>query len=207
MRPGKIVGIGWNYQSHLGETQATRPKEPIVVLKPSSSLIGDGDDIVIPAGVGRVDHELELAVIIGERVKDVDVDSAVDLVTHVAVFNDITAREIQDRQRETGLPWALSKGLDTFSVMSCLVDVEGLGIEDLDMSLTVNGELRQEGNTRMMMFTVAELISFISRYMTLEPGDVIATGTPEGVGPLEHGDLVEARIERVGVLRNRVCRI
>lgn len=205
MRANKIVAVGWNYRSHLGETDAQMPTEPIVFLKPTSAIITDGEAIRIPPGVGRVDHEVELAVIIGKDASRVTVEDALSHVSHLAVANDVTARDIQNKARKTGNPWALSKGMDTFAPLSEPVPLDSVDdIQDLRLELKVNGELRQRGRTSLMIFPVAELIAYISRFMTLETGDVIMTGTPEGIGPLLPGDEVVAKIDGVGTLRNPV---
>ncbi len=205
MKANKIVGVGWNYRSHLGETHAQLPSEPIVFLKPTSAIIGDGDPIRIPAGAGRVDHEVELAVIMGRDARDVSADDALSHVSHIAVANDVTAREMQNKARDTGNPWALAKGMDTFAPISEPVPLDTVeDIQDLRLELKVNGVLRQKGRTSLMIFPVAELIAYISRFMTIEAGDIIFTGTPEGIGPLTPGDEVVAKIDGVGILRNTV---
>lgn len=204
MRHGKIIGIGWNYRSHLAETNAELPKEPIVFLKPSSCLIGDGDDITIPEGVGEVHYEGELALIIGRTCKDVPESEASSCISHLAVFNDVTAREMQTDARNTGNPWSISKGMDTFGPMSVPVPVDGIDIMNLDIEVTVNGELKQKGNTSYMIFPPAKLISFVSKFMTIEEGDIIATGTPEGIGPIRKGDTVTVSINGVGSVTNPV---
>lgn len=206
MNVGKILAVGWNYRSHVEETNAEPPKEPIVFMKPSSAVIADGDDIIIPPGIGRVDHEVELAVIIGSVCRLVTVDKALEYVSGLAVANDVTARDMQTEARKAGNPWTLSKGMDTFAPLSEPVPSDSVDdIQDLRLELRVNGKLRQAGRTSLMIFPVAELISYISRYMTLCPGDVIMTGTPEGIAPLHRGDEFVARIDGVGILRNRVC--
>ena len=149
MAPGKIVCIGWNYRSHVKELESELPKVPTVFLKPSTCLIGDGDEIVIPAGVTNVQHEVELAVVFGRRCKDATEDDALDYVSHVAVFNDVSARDMQTEARRTGNTWDLSKGMDTFGPMSEPVPLDAVAdIQDLELTLTVNGEVRQHGNTR-----------------------------------------------------------
>jgi acylpyruvate hydrolase len=205
IRCGKIVCIGQNYREHIKELKGEEPKEPVIFLKPSSALIADGEVIQVPEGVGRVDHEVELALVMGTKGKDIPVEHALGYVIAVAVFNDITARDVQSSYRKAGLPWALSKGMDTFAPMSTPVPLDRVGdLHHLDLELRVNGELRQKGNTEQMIFPVEQLIAFISRYMRLEPGDIIATGTPSGVGPIRPGDIVEAAISNVGRLRNPV---
>jgi len=205
MRCGKIVCVGQNYREHIREMMSEAPSEPVLFLKPSTSLIGPRDTIRIPPGIGMVHHEVELALIIGRACKNVPPENAMEHVSAVAVFNDVTARDLQTAARKAGLPWALAKGMDTFAPMSETVPLEVVGdLGSLDLELRVNGELRQKGNTSQMIFPPNELISYISRFMTLEEGDIIATGTPSGVGPLRPGDLVEASIPNVGELRNPV---
>lgn len=198
----KIVCIGQNYRAHVKEMRSTAPAEPMLFLKPSSAIIGDGG--VIEAGdVGRVDHEVELAMVIGRTARKVPEKDALAHVSHIAVFNDVTARDLQSAARNAGNPWTLAKGMDTFAPMSRPVPISRVrDVHDLDLELRVNGEVRQKGNTGDMIFGPEALVSYISRFMTLEPGDIIATGTPEGVSPLNDGDRVEASIPGVGTVRN-----
>jgi acylpyruvate hydrolase len=205
MRSGKIVCIGQNYREHIKELNSEVPSEPVIFLKPTSSLISDSDAILVPEGVGRVDHEVELALIIGKTGKSIPKERAMEHVSAVAVFNDVTARDVQSAYRKAGLPWSLSKGMDTFAPMSEPRPLPlAHDIHDLEISCRVNGKVRQNGRTAMMIYTPEELIAFISRWMTLEEGDIIATGTPSGVGPIVPGDLVEMSIEGVGKLTNPV---
>lgn len=204
MKPGKIVCIGWNYRSHVKELESDLPEVPTVFLKPSSCLIGDGDDIVIPEGVTNVQHEVELALVFGKAARSVPESEALSCVSHVAVFNDVSARDMQSKARAEGNSWDLSKGIDTFGPMSAPVPVGNTDLQDLDLELTVNGEVRQKGNTRNMIFSVPWLISYVSRYMTLEIGDILITGTPEGVSEIRPGDVVVASIRGVGSVTNRV---
>lgn len=206
MVPTKIVCIGWNYRSHVKELESELPREPTVFLKPPSCLIRDGDDIVIPAGITNVQHEVELAVVFGRRCKDVPEDEALSSISHVAVFNDVSARDMQTEARRTGNTWDLSKGMDTFGPMSEPVPIGDIDVQDLDLTLTVNGEVRQSGNTGNMIFTVPKLIAYVTRFMTMEPGDVLITGTPEGVSEIRPGDTVVAEILGVGRLENRVVK-
>ena len=205
MRPSKIICIGWNYRSHLAETNAVLPKEPIVFLKPPSCLAGNGDDIVTVEGTGAVHHEVELALIFGKTGKNIPKDEALSYVSHVAVFNDVTARDIQTKARSDGNPWCIAKGMDTFGPMSDPVPISAVkDIHGLDLELSVNGVPKQKGNTSMMIFRIDELIAYVSRFMTIEEGDIMATGTPEGIGPLVKGDVVVAKINGIGELRNKV---
>ena len=203
--PTKIVCVGWNYRPHILETDAVLPKEPIIFTKPPSCIIRDGEDIVIPEGVTNVQHEVELALIVGKRCKNVPESEALGHISHVAVFNDITARDMQSSARDIGNPWSLAKGMDTFGPISEYVPIDGIDISDLILMLDVNGERKQIGYTKDMIFTPAFLIAYISRFMTLEPGDVIATGTPEGISEIVSGDVVVATIDGVGSLTNKVA--
>ena len=205
MRPTKIVCIGWNYRSHVKELESKLPEVPTIFFKPVSCLIGNGDDIVIPKGVTNVQHEVELALVYGKDCKGVSERDALSYISHVAVFNDVSARDMQKKAREEGNTWDLSKGMDTFGPMSEPIPVKDAGnLQDLDLELRVNGEVRQKGNTRDMIFTIPWLISYVSRYITMNEGDVLITGTPEGVSEIRPGDKVEAWIENVGTLTNGV---
>lgn len=205
MRCGKIVCVGQNYREHIKEMRSEEPSEPVLFLKPSTALIGDGEAIVIPAGIGLVHHEVELALIIGRRGKNIPAEKALQHLRSVAVFNDVTARDLQTSARKAGLPWSLAKGMDTFAPLSEPIPIENAGdLHQLELELRVNDQLRQKGSTAQMIFPPEQLISYISRFMTLERGDIIATGTPSGVGPLVAGDQVIATISGVGVLRNPV---
>jgi acylpyruvate hydrolase len=202
----KIVCIGQNYRAHAAEMRSPPPREPMLFLKPSSAIIGDGQDI--EAGpVGRVDHEVELALVIGRSAHRVSEEQALEHVSHLAVLNDITARDIQAEARQAGNPWTLAKGMDTFAPISRPILRGNIDVHDLELLLKVNGEVRQKGTTADMIFPPELLITYISEYMTLEAGDIIATGTPKGVGPLEDGDRVEASIPGVGVVRNTFRRL
>lgn len=204
-RGGKIICVGWNYPNHLTEMKIEEPREPAFFLKPWTSLIADGEPILLPPGIGRVDPEGELAVVIARGGKAITAEEALDHIGWLAAFNDVTARDLQSTAKKKGLPWTLSKGMDTFSPMSDLRPSREVGnLGNLGIELRVNGEVRQRGNTSEMIFGVEELVAFISRWMTLEAGDVIATGTPAGVSPINPGDVVEIAVEGVGMLRNPV---
>ena len=205
MRPTKIVCIGWNYRSHVKELESKLPEVPTIFFKPVSCLIGNGDDIVIPKGVTNVQREVELALIYGKTCKHVSEEDAMHYISHVAVFNDVSARDIQRKARDEGNTWDLSKGMDTFGPMSEPIPVKDAGdLQNLDLELRVNGEVRQKGNTRDMIFTVPWLISYVSKYITMNEGDVLITGTPEGVSEIKPGDEVVAWIQNVGTLTNGV---
>ena len=205
MRCGKIVCIGQNYRAHIKELKSEVPSEPVIFLKPSSALIRSGEEVIIPPDLGRIDYEGELAVIIGRRARNVSKKEALSFVGSVAVFNDVTARDVQSIARKAGLPWSLAKGMDTFAPLSESTPVSEAGdLQDLKVLTKLNGVQKQNGRTADMIFPVPELIEYISRYMALEPGDIIATGTPEGVGAIKDGDVVEISIPGVGELRNPV---
>lgn len=203
--PKKILCLGLNYMSHIKEMGKSPPSEPIIFMKPSSSLIGHEGEIVIPKDIGTVHHEIELAVIVGWKVKEVEENRAMDYVYGYAVFIDVTARDVQARAIKEGLPWLLGKGLDTFAPISHIVCKDYVpDPHNLALKLWVNGKLRQSGNTKEMVFKIPYIISYISRFITLEPGDIIATGTPSGVGIIKPGDIIEAEIENIGKLRVKV---
>ena len=199
LRPSKIVAVGLNYLAHARELGHEVPTEPLIFLKPTSAIVGDQDDVVYPKASLRVDHEAELAVVIGRRCKDVNEGDAFDYVRGYTCANDVTARDLQESDDQ----WTRAKGFDTFCPLGPQV-VENLDPSSLRVVARVNGEVRQEGHTSDMLFGVPSLVAFISGVMTLEPGDVILTGTPPGVGPVQRGDLMEVEIEGIGVLRNRV---
>ncbi len=201
----KIVCIGWNYKSHVSELKSKLPEVPTIFFKPSSCMIKDGEAIIIPKGVTNVQHEVELALIYGKDCKHVSEADAMGYVSHLAVFNDVSARDLQWKARDEGNTWDLAKGMDTFGPMSDPVPVTAVeNVQDLNLKLTVNGEVRQEGNTSNMIFTVPWLISYVSRYITMEEGDILITGTPEGVSEIKPGDVVCAIIDGVGSVTNPV---
>ena len=208
--PTKIAAIGLNYRSHAEESELDVPPVPVVFSIFPSALIGHGDDIVIPREENRPDYEGELAVIIGRRTYRAERSTALEAVGGIAPFNDVTGRRAQ---LETPLrQFTLGKSFDTFAPMGpCIAGLDGLDVADLQVRTTVSGEVMQEASTRDLIFTVEELISYISAGVTLEPGDVIATGTPGGVGDsrkppryLREGDVVEVSLSGVGTLRNPV---
>jgi 2-keto-4-pentenoate hydratase/2-oxohepta-3-ene-1,7-dioic acid hydratase in catechol pathway len=200
LSPSKILGIGRNYRAHAAEMDADIPPEPLLFLKPPSALLEPGGVISRPRGYGRVDYEGELGVIIGKHAWRVPAAAALDHVLGYTCVNDVTVRDLQKSDRQ----WARAKGFDSFCPVGPSI-VCGLDPTDLRITTRVNGDIRQDSRTSHMVFSVAEIIEFISRYMTLEPGDLIATGTPSGVGNLGAGDLVEIEIEGIGVLANRVA--
>ena len=208
-RPPKIIALVQNYQEHAAEFGASAPAEPVWFGKISSSLTAHESEIVLPVWLeGRVDHEVELAVILGRNGKDIAKERALDYVAGYSVVNDVSARHLQKADRENKHPWLRCKNFDTFTPFGpWLVASEAIpDPQNLKITCRVNGETRQGSSTRQMIHPVAKLISVLSRYMTLEAGDVIATGTPAGVGKLVEGDIVECEIEGVGLLRNTVVK-
>lgn len=198
--PTKVVGVGRNYAEHAAERGVEVPAEPVIFIKPATSVIGPDAAIVLPPESAEVHHEAELAVVIGRPAHKVAAEDAARHILGYTAANDVTARDLQ---RQDG-QWGRAKGFDTFCPLGPAIETE-LDPDGLAISCAVNGETRQEGNTADMVFGVAELVSFISGVMTLLPGDVILTGTPAGIGPLHPGDRVEVEIERIGVLRNPVA--
>ena len=198
-RPTKILAVGLNYRTHAAEAGYDVPPEPLVFSKPPSSVIGPLGPIVYPILSQHVDYEGELAVVMGQRVRNVPPEKAHDFVLGYTCGNDVTARDLQRRDNQ----WTRAKGFDTFSPLGPCI-VTDLDPAHLTIQTRVNGEIRQNASTADMVFSVAELIAYISQVMTLEPGDVILTGTPAGVGPLQPGDVVEVEIEGIGTLRNPV---
>lgn len=200
----KIVCIGWNYKRHIAELNSELPTEPTVFFKPSSCVIHNNESIVIPEGVTNVQHEVELALVVGKKCKNISEDEAMDYISHVAVFNDVTARDMQHAARDSGNTWDLSKGMDTFGPVSEYKEIDGIDLSNLELELYVNDILKQKGNTKDMIFSPAFIVSYVSKFMTLEEGDLIATGTPEGISEIKKGDVVKAVIKGVGELINTV---
>jgi 2-keto-4-pentenoate hydratase/2-oxohepta-3-ene-1,7-dioic acid hydratase in catechol pathway len=201
-RPGKIVCVGRNYVEHAAELGNVVPDEPLIFFKPPSAVIGDGEAIVLPEDSQRVEHEGEIGIVIGQRLSRTRREDALAAVAGVVCVNDVTARDIQRADSQ----WTRAKGFDTFCpVGPRVVPLDELpSLAKLEVYCRVNGQERQHGRASDMAFDIPTLLEYISRVMTLEPGDLIATGTPAGVGPLAPGDTVEVEISGVGVLRNSV---
>jgi|YNPNPStandDraft_1061719.scaffolds.fasta_scaffold02205_2 2-keto-4-pentenoate hydratase/2-oxohepta-3-ene-1,7-dioic acid hydratase in catechol pathway len=197
--PGKIIAVGRNYADHAREHGAEVPELPLIFLKPPSSVIGPEDAILLPPQSQQVEHEAELAVVIGRAGRWIHPDNAADYILGYTAANDVTARDLQRLDGQ----WTRSKSFDTFCPLGPWIETE-LDPADVMISCRVDGELRQMASTREMVFSVAQLVAFISSIMTLNPGDLILTGTPAGVGPLLPGNVVEVEIEGVGILRNSV---
>ena len=177
--PSKVVAIGLNYKDHAAEMNKPLPAEPLMFIKPSTAVIGPGDAIRIPPNAGRIDHEAELGVVIGTRASRVAAEDALEFVLGFTCLNDVTARELQRKD----VQYTRGKGFDTFAPIGPCIAI-GLDPSALDIEGRVNGETRQASNTRQLIFSVEQIVAFVSGVMTLLPGDVIATGTPSGVGPL-----------------------
>jgi 2-keto-4-pentenoate hydratase/2-oxohepta-3-ene-1,7-dioic acid hydratase in catechol pathway len=201
-RPSKIVCVGRNYVEHAAEHGADVPREPLLFLKPPSSVIGPGEAIVLPALSQQVEHECELALVIGSACRSATPERAWEHVLGVTCANDVTARDLQRADSQ----WTRGKGFDTFCPLGPWL-VTGLDegeVAALEIGCRVNGELRQHGLTSQMVFSPSAILAFITQVMTLEPGDVVLTGTPAGVGPLRHGDAVTVEIAGIGELTNPV---
>lgn len=198
--PSKVVGIGRNYHQHALELGNAVPTEPMIFIKPSTSVIGPGASILLPSASKRVDYEGELAVVIGRPCHRVRAADASNVILGYTCANDVTARDL----RAPNGPWVRGKGYDTFCPLGPWIETE-LDPSDITVSTTLGGEIRQDGHTSEMIFTVSELIEYVSQIMTLLPGDVLLTGTPEGVGPLAAGDLVTVAVSGVGELTNPVA--
>lgn len=198
--PSKIVCVGLNYKDHITEFGRTEiPEEPVLFMKPSTAVIGLDQAIVIPPGVGRVDYEAELGIVIKKTAKNVSEADAPQYILGCTALNDVTARELQKKDKQ----WTRAKSFDTFAPIGPWIADE-LPFQNLRVEAYVNQKPAQMGHTSQMIFPVTRLVSFISGVMTLNPGDVIATGTPMGVGPVKSGDIVEIFVEGVGRLRNPV---
>lgn len=203
---GKIVAVGRNYAEHVAEMGGSPASPPVVFLKPTTALVGDGARVELPRDAGAVHHEVELVALIGKRGRAIERESALGHVAGFAVGIDLTLRDLQAQAKQRGEPWTEAKGFDGAAPVSAVAPREEVGDgSGLEISLTVNGETRQSGNTSQMLRPVADLVASCSRFMTLEPGDLIFTGTPSGVGPVRPGDLLEARLARVGRLRVKLA--
>lgn len=197
--PTKVVCIGRNYAEHAAERDAEVPDEPVIFLKPATAVIGPGQPIVLPPEAETVHHEAELTIVVGTVSRKVAAEDAAKHIIGYTAANDVSARDLQAKDGQ----WTRAKGFDTFCPLGPALETE-LDPVGLQILCRVNGEVRQEGNTEDMVFGVAEIFEFVTRVMTLLPGDIILTGTPAGVGPIVPGDFVEVAIERVGSLSNPV---
>jgi len=203
VKPTKIVAVGANYRNHAMEMERRLPKEPLIFLKPPSAVVGPNDIIVYPKMTKRIDYEGELALIIKRKARLLDESDDVEgYVLGYTCFNDVTARDLQERDGQ----FTRSKGFDTFASVGPCIDTD-IDPSCMRLKTFVNGKLKQSGNTRNLIFSVPFLVRFISNIMTLNPGDIITTGTPAGVGPLVPGDRVDVQIEGIGTLSNTVMKI
>jgi len=198
--PSKVVAVGRNYAAHIEEMGSTVPEDPMIFLKPSTSVVGPGDPIRLPADSARIDHEAELAVVIGRLCKNVPVESALDVVLGYTCANDVSARDFQKKDGQ----WGRAKGFDTFCPLGPWIATRP-DPSDLRIMCAVGDEVRQDSTTALLLRDVPTLVSWISHVMTLLPGDVILTGTPSGVGPIVPGDVVQVSIDGIGTLENPVA--
>ncbi|GAA3337445.1 fumarylacetoacetate hydrolase family protein [Curtobacterium pusillum] len=195
----KVIGVGLNYAEHASEMDERSGDDPVVFLKPNTAVIGPEDPIRLPAGVGRVDHEGELAIVIGSLAKNVTREDFASVILGYTIANDVTARDLQARDGQ----WTRSKGFDTFCPLGPAIETE-IDPSDIRIETRVDGDLRQVGSTSEMVHDIPSLIEFVSSIWTLLPGDVILTGTPAGVGEIRDGEVVEVTIEGIGTLKNPV---
>jgi 2-keto-4-pentenoate hydratase/2-oxohepta-3-ene-1,7-dioic acid hydratase in catechol pathway len=197
--PSKVVCVGLNYLDHAHELNMQIPEEPILFLKPPTSVIGPDHDIICPSSTKELHYEVELAAVISKKAKDVRKSIAMDYLAGFTVLNDVTARDLQRKD----IQWTRAKSFDTFCPVGPWIETK-LNPKEQGISLKLNGTIKQDSSTSNMIFSVEELVEFISSIMTLEPGDLIATGTPPGVGVMDKGDVVEATIDGIGTLKNSV---
>ncbi|MFX0046574.1 MAG: fumarylacetoacetate hydrolase family protein [Candidatus Hermodarchaeota archaeon] len=212
INPTKIICIGTNYMDHIEETKLEVPKEPVLFPKTLNCLISSGEPIIYPKWIfdnrkyNRIDYEVELAFIIKDKCKYVKANDAYDHILGYTVFNDITARKIQVKDITSKLPWFRSKSFDTFGPIGPRI-VNHQEIDDphnLKIELKLSGEIKQSSNTKHLLFKIPKLLEYISQFFTMESGDIVATGTPSGIGPIKPGDILEASIEKIGTLTNKV---
>lgn len=197
--PGKVVGIGINYKEVVNQKGDPMPEEPVIFLKPGTSVIGPNEAIITPKGVKELNYEAELVVVIKDRIKNVSVEDAKNHILGYTCGNDITAKDFMIK----GKPWTKGKSYDTFMPIGPCI-VQGLDGDNLNIKMYHNGNLTQDSNTSDMVFDVSQIISYVSHVMTLNPGDIISTGTPPGKGNLVPGDIIEVELEGIGRLRNTV---
>jgi acylpyruvate hydrolase len=203
---GKILCIGRNYADHIAELGNPTPDAPVIFIKPASSVIGEGEQIVIPPYSHECHYEAELALLIGRKGKNIPVDQSLEYIAGYGVGIDLTLRDVQGELKKKGLPWEIAKGFDTACPLSSFVEASRVpDPQNLTIRLTVNGEIRQDGNTKMMIHRIPAIISHMSGNFTLDPGDVILTGTPAGVGRIVSGDKLAAEIPGVASLRVSVA--
>ncbi len=203
--PTKVIGIGLNYAEHISEMNSNRTKNPVIFVKPNSAVCPLRDPIAIPVHLGAVHHEVELAVLIGRAGFNIPENNSLDHIAGYGIALDLTLRDIQKKAKENGHPWAIAKGFRNACPLSEFFPAEQVSDpQNLGLKLTVNGEVRQQGNTNQMLFKIHELVAYVSQFFPLEPGDVILTGTPKGVGPLQPGDTLLAEIESLASIQTKV---
>jgi len=212
INPTKIVCIGRNYLDHIKETNAKIPLEPVFFVKTLNTLVTDNEPIIYPKILyenekyNRVDHEVELAFIISQTCKNVSAEVAFHYIQGYTIFLDMTARTMQKSDRNINLPWYRSKNFDSFGPIGPRI-VSSRDISDphnLSIQLKVNGQVRQSSNTKHMMFKIPQTLEYLSKFVTLKKGDIVATGTPSGISPIQPGDIIEASIEKIGTIRHEV---
>lgn len=202
---GKIVCVGRNYDEHIKEMSATKTSDPVLFLKPATSILNEGNPIELPSYSSEIHHEIELALLIANEAKSIRPEEWKYYVAGVAIALDLTLRDHQTAAKKKGLPWSVSKGFDGACPIGSFVKLENIkNINDLNIELTINDKIRQSGNTNQMIFSPGKLLEYISSIFTLEKGDVILTGTPSGVGPLQSGDSIKGRIENIGEINFKV---
>ena len=199
--PSKVVCVGKNYADHAKELGGEVPAEPVIFIKPNTTVVGENDPIVLPPQSGNVHHEVELAVVISHLCKNVSVERAHEVILGYTIANDVTARDLQNTDGQ----WTRAKSFDTFCPLGPWIETE-IDPSNLELTCEVNGEVRQAGNTKDLVRSAHEMVAWISNVMTLLPGDVILTGTPAGVGPINAGDIVEVTISGIGTLSNPVVK-
>lgn len=200
LKPTKVVALGLNYRDHAEEFKMPIPAEPVLFIKPSTAVIFSGDSIEYPRGATRVDYEAELAIVIGREARNVPAERAVDYILGYTCLNDVTERHIQGRDGQ----WTRAKGFDTFCPIGPIITDE-IDPNCADVRAFLNGELKQQSNTKNLIFNIERILEFVSGVMTLLPGDIIATGTPSGVGHMKPGDEVAVEVEGIGRLVNKVA--
>lgn len=199
---GKIVCVGRNYVKHIAEMAAERSKDPILFLKPSTSIVNKGQPIILPKYSNEIHHEIELALLIGKKSINITQEKWMDSIAGAGIGIDLTLRDLQKIAKQQGLPWSVCKGFDGSCPISNFTPIKKIkDIQKLKLQLWINGKLKQIGTTSEMIFPVDFLIAYISRIFTLEPGDIVLTGTPHGVGPIRSGDDLQAKIEDIGEVK------
>ncbi|MFX0042194.1 MAG: fumarylacetoacetate hydrolase family protein [Candidatus Hodarchaeota archaeon] len=212
INPTKIICLGRNYLDHIQETKAPIPTEPVFFSKSLNTLVTNNEPIIYPKllyenpNYNRVDHEVELAFIIFQTAKNISVENAFDYIRGYTIFLDITARKMQISDRNVNLPWYRSKNFDTFAPIGpeIVSSHEIQNPHNLTIQLKVNGELRQFSNTKHMLFKIPEILEYLSKFITLKAGDIVATGTPSGISAIKPGDIIEASIEKIGTIKHEV---